>query len=151
MTSILKEKIQEYINTQTFSVRELERQSGLGHNAIHNILSDRSKSPSIDTVLKIADAFNCSLDEMLGRTKFIHRPQPSTNSVIILDTNLFKMVCINVAEFIESNNIQDLKLLDAVHCIEEIYKYCLNNSSKALDKNFAKWFLEQKFNIASDF
>ena len=144
MTSILKTKVLEYVTNQRRSIRDLERQAGLNYNAIHNILSDRSKSPSIDTVLKIADAIDCSVDEILGRTQFKSKSDTLDKQDVILNNKLFQNICKYIGEFIDDNNLEKLTLSDVVYCVEEIYRYCLNTQSKALDKKFAKWFLEQK-------
>lgn len=152
MSTILKQKIQEYIDAQRYSIRELERQTGLGSNTIHNILSDRSKSPTIETVIKIADALNCSLDELLDRKKFTnHKQKRLSNSTFALDIKLFQDICIFINEFIETNATSDLKLTDAVFYIEEIYKYCFSNTSKQFNEEFAKWFLKRQLDDPENF
>lgn len=146
MTSILKAKVLEYVTNQRRSVRDLERQAGLNYNAIHNILSDRSKSPSIDTVLKIAEAIGCSVDEMLGRTQFlnINKDYVTHEDDIVLDKKLFESVCSYMSNFVDINNLNTLTLSQAIFCIQEIYKYCSNTESKTFDEKFAHWFLQQK-------
>ena len=127
MTIILKKKILEHANKHRHSIRDLEHQAGLQSNAIRNILSDRSKNPTIDTVLKIANILECSVDELLGREGFIQMPNTAGKFDTNFDLSLFQSIC-----------------NDVIYCVEEIYKYCLNTKSKIFDQNFAQWFLEQK-------
>jgi len=144
MTTILKNKILEHASKHRHSIRDLEHQAGLQSNAIHNILSDRSKNPTIDTVLKIANILECSVDEMLGREGFVEKSNTTGKFDTTFDLCLFQSVCNYVMQFIEINNLGKLVLSDVIYCVEEIYKYCLNTKSKIFDQNFAQWFLEQK-------
>lgn len=144
MTTILKNKILEHASKHRHSIRDLEHQAGLQSNAIHNILSDRSKNPTIDTVLKIANILECSVDEMLGREGFVEKPNTAGKFDTTFDLCLFQSVCNYVMQFIEINNLGKLVLSDVIYCVEEIYKYCLNTKSKIFDQNFAQWFLNQK-------
>jgi transcriptional regulator with XRE-family HTH domain len=146
MTIALKKKILEHASKHRHSIRDLEHQAGLQSNAIHNILSDRSKNPTIDTVLKIADILGCSIDEMLGRKGFAHKSDGIGQADTAFDLCLFQSTCNYVMQFIELNNLEKLALSDIIYCIEEIYKYCLNTKSKIFEQNFAQWFLEQKLN-----
>jgi len=144
MTITLKKKILEHASKHRHSIRDLEHQAGLQSNAIHNILSDRSKNPTIDTVLKIADILGCSIDEMLGREGFAHKPNATKKAGTTFDLCLFQSTCNYVMQFIEVNNLGKLVLSDVIYCVEEIYKYCLNTKSRIFEQNFAQWFLEQK-------
>jgi DNA-binding Xre family transcriptional regulator len=144
MTIILKKKILEHASKYRHSIRDLEHQAGLHSNAIHNILSDRSKNPTIDTVVKIANILECSIDEMLEREGFINKANTAIKTDTTFDPCLFQSVCNYAIQFIETKNLGTLVLSNVIYCIEEIYKYCFNTKSKIFDQNFAKWFLEEK-------
>ncbi len=144
MTIILKQKILEHSSKYRRSIRDLEHQAGLQSNAIHNILSDRSKNPSIDTVLKIANILQCSIDELLGREGFLPKPNSEPKDEVMFDLYLFQNICNYAMEFIEKNNLGKLALSDVIYCVEEIYKYCLNTKSSIFDQNFTQSLLEQK-------
>ena len=147
MTSILQKRIQEYVNNQSHSVRELERQAGLQQTVIQQILNGKSKNPTIDTVMKIADSFNLSLDEMLGRTKYVHQSKVDNNKII--DVGLLESVCAIVIDFIKNNNAKNIKAQYAISSIENIYQYFANDTNAISDKEFArftKWYLEQELN-----
>lgn len=45
------------------TIKDLEKKSGLGKNTIS---SWKNRSPSFDKILKVCDALNCSVDELLG-------------------------------------------------------------------------------------
>lgn len=46
-------------------IRELERISGVSHNIIINIESGKSKNPTIISIIKLADALDVTIDELI--------------------------------------------------------------------------------------
>ena len=47
--------------------QKLAEKAGLSYNMITKIEQGVAKQPTIQTVIKIADAFNISLDQLVGR------------------------------------------------------------------------------------
>ena len=50
-----------------WSQQKLAEKAGLSYNMITKIEQGVAKQPTIQTVIKIADAFNISLDKLVGR------------------------------------------------------------------------------------
>ena len=50
-----------------WSQQKLAEKAGLSYNAITKIEQGAAKKPTIQTMVKIADAFGVSLDELVGR------------------------------------------------------------------------------------
>ncbi|MFH1995806.1 MAG: helix-turn-helix transcriptional regulator [Candidatus Omnitrophota bacterium] len=50
-----------------WSQQKLAEKAGLSYNAITKIEQGTAKQPTIQTIIKIADAFGVSLDEVVGR------------------------------------------------------------------------------------
>jgi len=50
-----------------WSQQKLAEKAGLSYNMITKIEQGVAKQPTIQTVIKIADAFNISLDQLVGR------------------------------------------------------------------------------------
>lgn len=50
-----------------WSQQKLAEQAGLSYNVITKIEQGAAKNPNIRTMIKLADAFKISLDEMVGR------------------------------------------------------------------------------------
>ncbi|WP_253308315.1 MULTISPECIES: helix-turn-helix transcriptional regulator [unclassified Rickettsia] len=64
----LKEKFKEY----ELSRKDFAKESGVPYTTVTRIMkaeagTGREFNPEIDTILKIADYFNCSMDEVIGR------------------------------------------------------------------------------------
>ena len=50
-----------------WSQQKLAEKAGLSYNVITKIEQGAAKNPNIQTMIKLADAFQISLDELLGR------------------------------------------------------------------------------------
>jgi transcriptional regulator with XRE-family HTH domain len=138
----LKEKITEYLEDYDTSIQAFERKAKLNRNSVYSIITDKSKNPNIETVLKIADALDCSLDELLERKNFLKKTTNGQLFRIQLKVPLFRSICTYLNDYIEQNQITGLNLGQLVDCIEEIYKYCLVQETENVDKHFATWYLK---------
>ena len=64
---MLGKRIKELRKKAGWSQQKLAEQAGLSYNAITKIEQGAAKQPTIQTIVKIADAFRISLDELVGR------------------------------------------------------------------------------------
>ena len=67
---MLTNKVKELRRKAGWSQQKLAEYSKLSYNMITKIEQGAAKYPTIQTVIKIADAFNISLDELVGRRVF---------------------------------------------------------------------------------
>ena len=49
----------------------LSRKTGVPHETISQILRGSSRNPGVYTIAKLADALNCSIDELVDRQEFL--------------------------------------------------------------------------------
>jgi transcriptional regulator with XRE-family HTH domain len=148
MSENLKIKITEYLENSDSSIQAFERKAKLSRNAVYSILTDKSKNPNIETILKIADVLNCSLDELFERKNLFKRYTDKQLFKTKLNIHLFKLICSYVNNYVEQNKINELSLGHLIETIEEIYKYCLSQKSDNIDEHFAEWFLKNNlFNM----
>lgn len=66
---MLTEKVKEMRKKAGWSQQKLAQYAGLSYNMITKIEQGAAKYPSIQTVIKLADAFGMSLDELVGRKR----------------------------------------------------------------------------------
>ena len=67
---VFKKKIKAYLENTNTAKSKLEREANLTNSTIRNILNGKKKNPTIDTVIKIADVLDCSLDDLFdGKVK----------------------------------------------------------------------------------
>ncbi|MCC8483059.1 MAG: helix-turn-helix transcriptional regulator [Rickettsia endosymbiont of Labidopullus appendiculatus] len=68
--NFLRSKFEELKLTRKIFSRE----SGIPYNTITSILNGLSSSTQMYNILKIANYFNCSIDEVVGRSQYISLP-----------------------------------------------------------------------------
>lgn len=60
-------KLLELLKQKGWSQGELSRRSGVDRHFLNHIAHER-KSPSVRTLVKLADALGCSVDAVMGRS-----------------------------------------------------------------------------------
>ncbi len=70
--------------------RELSRQSGVPYNTLFQILHALRSNTNLVTIIKIANYFNCSIDEVFGRKKYILKNNYNNIDIILSSCN-FKL------------------------------------------------------------
>jgi len=64
---MITKKLKELRKNAGWSQQKLAEKAGLSYNVITKIEQGASKSPSIHTMIKLANAFNISIDALVGR------------------------------------------------------------------------------------
>jgi len=96
---MLKDNIAKRLHSieNIFKIRIFSQKCGIDENSLAKILNGTTKNPSIHTVTKIADALNCSVDELLEERrsncdqKELKLKSPK-NSVIAIKESLAKRI-----------------------------------------------------------
>lgn len=134
-------KIREFLDEQNIPVQAFERKAGLKLNAVQNILSGRSQNPQMSTIVAIANALGCSLDDLTGGSIDKKIPQESKEIMLsnrTLLTDIFAYLKDHlVTEDIERGSHQIFE------AIQEIYLFSEKNNEGVLDERFAQWWLER--------
>jgi len=130
---LLKQNIVNIIEQKGLSMRKLERVAGLHTNFISNLLQDRSKNPSLDSIIRIATVLDVSIDKLVGR---------ETNNKTY-DLNIPKEIFLDIASYIlkgiRDKQSNSLKLDNFFNAVYEVYKF--SSKKDRLDKEFADWFI----------
>jgi transcriptional regulator with XRE-family HTH domain len=64
---MLAKRLKDLRKKAGWSQQKLAEKAGLSYNAITKIEQSAAKRPTIQTMIKIADAFGISLDALVGR------------------------------------------------------------------------------------
>lgn len=70
---MLAKRLKELRKKAGWSQQKLAEKAGLSYNTVTKIEQGVATMPTIQTMMKIADAFNISLDELVGRKKIKER------------------------------------------------------------------------------
>jgi transcriptional regulator with XRE-family HTH domain len=66
---MLPKRLKELRKKSGWSQQKLAERAGLSYNTITKIEQGAATKPTIQTIIKVADAFGISIDELLGRAK----------------------------------------------------------------------------------
>ena len=145
---IIKNKLQEHFDNNQINLSSFEQNAGFKRGVISNILFDKSKNPTIETIVKIADALDCSIDELLDREEYFRKYIKHHRSEMIYNKELFNAIFKTINQYIEDQQLNKVALGDVFYVAEEIYEYSMTTTDGNLDKKFASWFLKNQFNNA---
>jgi len=134
LSARLKQKMQEH----NISAHALEKRAGLKSSAVHNILYGRSKNPSINLIQTIAEALNCTLNDLLDNYQ-------STSAEINSEwkSGLYIECLETVCHLLKSKKM-DLPRQKILDCVDEVYLYSLKSELIKADKHFAEWIVMKK-------
>ena len=69
MSKLSKEKLNEIKRSKNYTSQEIAQHSGIPKSTIEKIFGGFNKNPTIDILLKIADVFDCGIDDFMEYEK----------------------------------------------------------------------------------
>lgn len=143
----LRAQIKNRIESMGVNIRALERKAGLNTGAVNNILNGASANPTAETLNALANAFGCTIDELLAR---------KTNQVTSISSdNKFKsfqpyewhhslyISIINELKKQLSKRQLSIDAEKALHLINEVYLYSLKKHKETADESLIEWLLDK--------
>lgn len=136
----MKIKLLEYREQKHLTLAVLSKMTGLGTGRLSEIETGVTSDPRISTLIKIADALDVTLDELVGRGD---------------GWNLTQGICIACAWMIKNHNEEAMvvdmlasmqitkELMQQKHVAEEDYKML----SEAIDSNWGRYVRQLPENI----
>jgi transcriptional regulator with XRE-family HTH domain len=112
---MLVSSIQKFLTTKlkenNYSRNELANKCNISYAVLHNLLKATRPNPSPETLCKIADSFNISIDEIVGRVHSssnsnIYNKQSVDQSMVNLKTY--------INHYLETNNVTPIKLAQSM-------------------------------------
>lgn len=136
----MKIKLLEYREQKHLTLAVLSKMTSLGTGRLSEIETGVTSDPRISTLIKIADALDVSLDELVGRSE---------------SWNLTQGICVAGAWMIKNHNEESMvvdmlaymqitkELMQQEHVAEEDYEIL----SEAIDFNWGKYVRQLPENI----
>jgi transcriptional regulator with XRE-family HTH domain len=142
-------KLTQYLEEQGHgSISQLSSKLGISKEVLRQIFNGTTKNPSVHIMAKIAEEFNCSIEELIGKSSRISSmPTINPNSThydkkLLLDASNY--VINFISEKINKDSL-DIKLNKITDSIEAIYDYSYKKNPKLLDTQFADWYCQNSF------
>ncbi|MFP3011951.1 MAG: helix-turn-helix transcriptional regulator [Rickettsia sp.] len=121
---------------------------GISYHTICQIFHNRT-NPSIITIIRIANYFNCSIDEIIGRKNFISHNEYKTIDVVLDSWNIYLKDFIK--EKLNSDNINPYKFSENIGFDHETIVKFINDTSPTRTLNTAIIVaISDYFNISID-
>lgn len=60
--------LRKMMKSRKLTISKLSDQSNIPEDTIKSIRSGKTKNPGIQTIIRLADALDCSIDELIGHT-----------------------------------------------------------------------------------
>ena len=152
MTAISRH-IKEKMVEKGLSAHALEKLAGLKLSAVQNIIYGRSKNPSVNILIPIAQALGCTVSDLLeedreiaaapkeeATAKAVATATPSHNTLWNADLYIATFQIINALSKEKKITLSKDKMFSSV---DETYAYSLKNKKNRPDKHFAEWLLEK--------
>lgn len=142
MSTYLQEQIQSRMESKQLTVHALERKAGLNRSAVRNILQGFSKKPSADVLITIADALDCTIEDLIGAENANGLSGIKTRNTHIWNDQLYINAVKTVSKYISDKGSQ-LKSDRIIGLVNETYKYSLDKNSDTIDQDFTKWLVNK--------
>ncbi|WP_322776454.1 helix-turn-helix domain-containing protein, partial [Candidatus Megaera venefica] len=118
---LLKDNIESLISQKNYRVSKVEELAGIKHGNLSNILTGRSKKPSAEILLSIANVFGVTVEELF-KNKAIQPSKYLTKE----ELNLFLNIITYLINQIESKKIP-IYYKDFIFMVNEVYEYSSSN------------------------
>ena len=136
----MKIELLEYREQKHLTLAVLSKMTGLGTGRLSEIETGVTSDPRISTLIKIADALDVTLDELVGRSE---------------SWNLTQGICIACAWMIKNHNEEAMvvDMLASMHIIKELMqqehvaKEDYEILSEAIDSNWGRYVRQLPENI----
>ena len=141
----LKEILLHKLDENRMKSAELERKAGLSPTSIRKILSAESPNPTLETLMSIANVFQCSLDELVGNCVIRQHP-PSEENIsrnLKWNSHLMRDIFLSTCDYLEKYRLEK-KFGEIITFIAETYNYCVLKKNGAFDREFHEWYIQQK-------
>lgn len=63
----LSENVKREMISRKMTIRELAKETGVSSSNISDIVNGKVTNPRIETVIKLAETFNITIDKLIGR------------------------------------------------------------------------------------
>lgn len=150
MATALKEKIIERMEAKNFSIAELERRAGLSIHSVRNILKDRIKKPSAQSLQAIAEALECSIVDLMSTTSATEAGFPQDTDRRIkkrppLEYPDLMLECLEkIMKKVTEKNIK-ISVDEYFEVVKKVYLYSSREEPREVDTRFAEWLIESQF------
>ena len=127
------------------NVRALERKAGLNIGTVNNILHGASANPTAETLIALATAFDCTIDDLLNRAIKSSKESSATNQnfkPFKWNPTLFSSIVSELNKQLKTRAIS-INSDKALTLIQEVYLYSLKKNKEIAEESLVEWLLDK--------
>ena len=145
MSIHLANQISSRLRAKNYSVASLEREAGLKSHSVRNILRGKSKRPSAEVLLAVADVLGCTINDLMVKEEIFKSTGYSGDTQKILNSpyavsDLMDLVVQTINAKVKQKR-KSLTLKQFLNCIQDTYIHAIQNGG-SFDKSYADWCVE---------
>lgn len=145
MSTHLANQISIRMRAKKLSVSSLERAAGLSNHSVRNILRGKSKRPSAEVILAVADVLGCSINDLMVKEEIFENTGYSGDKQKILNANYKPSDLMEESVRVVNEKLKrkrkTLTLKQLLNCVEEVYIHAFQNGNN-VDEAYADWFID---------
>jgi transcriptional regulator with XRE-family HTH domain len=151
MSAYLQQQIEDRMKIKNLTIYALEKKAGLNRSAVRNILQGFSKNPSVEILSAIAEALDCTLNDLVAPTEGNRTSFKSANKVLTQHRATYAwneglyLDAVKTISKLAADKGSSFSLEKITNLINEAYKYSISKDSDIVDKDFCKWLVNKSF------
>jgi transcriptional regulator with XRE-family HTH domain len=138
----LKIKVMEHLQEYNISSNFLAKKANIPAATLQNIINSDNANPTIASVLALADAIGCSLDDLVNRNHIYPTKDFDINPALLKSVTS----CVCSIKSMEGRRYKEFSQV-----IKDVYNYCSEQNLSSVDKNFTQWYVKKKFDENNKF
>jgi hypothetical protein len=140
MSNVARKYISDYCKKNSITPTALEREAGIPRDAVYSFVIGKVADLKLNTAVSIAELLSITLDELVGREKFLKTYVDENSTIVPINSVILKQVTSFVFSYVEQNSLYKYNFNETLYAICEIYEYSVCNNRKAIDNTFAEYF-----------
>jgi transcriptional regulator with XRE-family HTH domain len=146
----LCEQIEARRQKLDISVRSLERKAGLNIGAVNNILHGVSSNPTAETLIALANVFECSIDELVSRKGSApvinKKPEVTSDNFAAYkwNSNLYLEALEVLNKELSARKNSELNFKQALNILQALCFYSLKKNKSHIEESMADWLLDKE-------
>ena len=134
------DKIKNRMHALGITTQQLAKTSGVPEGTVKNLIYGYIRKPGKSTMVKIAGALSCPVDDIMGTVPPSIRAQKAHQSGRAWNATLYVEASKAVATVVGKENIS-LTEDQAISCTQKIYTYALESDNRSVDLKIAHYII----------
>lgn len=139
--------IEQKLKETKRSVNVAEKMAGLPSGTIRNILTGKSLNPKIETLQAIANFFDCSIDELIGKQECNSSVKPQSD--FAWNPKLFNSILSCLIIKLEQKKYKQ-SFNQVAFLLQQSYAFFFTKKEQKIDEEFIDWLIDSNLEVKTE-